>query len=355
MYLDKPMRDHVLLQAIARVNRPYESADGQRKTAGLIVDFVGVFENLERALAFDSQDVEGVIAGLEVLQRRFAELMAQARAEYLPIAAGPSEDKRAEAVLARFRDREARQAFHTFFREVEEAYEILSPDPFLRPYLDDYGRLAEMYRLLRGAYEPHVAVDRSFLRKTAEIVQRHTQTTALREPGVVYEIGGGALLALLAQDRPDTVKVFNLLKEFYRLVEEGGKQAPHLIPIGERAEEIRRRLEEQLISAQQALAELDQLVANLRQAEAERDDSRLSPEAFAVEWWLRTRQVEADRARRMAEQMEAAFRQHPHWSSSAAQERELRKRLYKVLLDNEVATVVDWAEQILALLRRVSE
>lgn len=355
MYLDKPMRDHVLLQAIARVNRPYESTEGQRKTAGLIVDFVGVFENLERALAFDSQDVAGVIAGLETLQTRFDELMAQAQEEYLPLDTGPSEDKRAEAVLEHFRDKETRQAFYAFFREVEEAYEILSPDPFLRPYLEDYERLAAMYRLLRAAYEPHVAVDKSFLRKTAEIVQRHTQTSAVRELGAVYEIGSDALLALLAQDKPDTVKVFNLLKAFYRLVAEGGKQAPHLIPIGERAEEIRRRFEEGLISAHLALEELDQLVANLRQAEAERTDSHLSPEAFAVEWWLRTRQVEADRAHRMAEQMEAAFRDYPHWSSSATHERELRKRLYKVLINNGADTVVDWADQILTLLRRAAE
>src|SRR5690606_38700753 len=40
MYLDKPMRDHVLLQAIARVNRPLVDADGTRKRVGLVVDFV---------------------------------------------------------------------------------------------------------------------------------------------------------------------------------------------------------------------------------------------------------------------------------------------------------------------------
>jgi len=36
MYLDKPMRDHVLLQAIARVNRPYEDDDGQVKPYGFV-------------------------------------------------------------------------------------------------------------------------------------------------------------------------------------------------------------------------------------------------------------------------------------------------------------------------------
>ena len=58
MYLDKPMRDHVLLQAIARVNRPYEDEAGLTKPFGFVLDFVGIFEKLEEALAFDS-DVVG--------------------------------------------------------------------------------------------------------------------------------------------------------------------------------------------------------------------------------------------------------------------------------------------------------
>ena len=203
MYLDKPMRDHVLLQAIARVNRPYESEDGRRKTTGLILDFVGVFENLERALAFDSKDVSGVVEGLEVLQERFAQLMAQGRAEYLPLTAGKTEDKAAEAALEHFRNKEHRETFYAFFREVQEIYEILSPDPFLRPFLEDYERLVEMYRLVRSAYEPHVPVDKSFLRKTAKIVQQHTRTSQIREPQATLRnrAGGAAGSAARGQTR----------------------------------------------------------------------------------------------------------------------------------------------------------
>jgi type I restriction enzyme R subunit len=354
MYLDKPMRDHVLLQAIARVNRPYESEEGQRKTTGLIVDFVGVFENLERALAFDSQDVSGVVEGLEVLQERFTELMEQGRADYLPLTAGKTEDKAAEAVLEHFRDRERREAFYTFFRELQEIHEILSPDPFLRPFLKDYERLVEMYRLVRSAYEPHVPVDKSFLRKTAEIVQKHTQTSQIREPQATYEIGTEALLALLHEDRPDTVKVFNLLKELNRIVAEQGKTAPHLIPIGERAEEIRRRFEERLISAQDALRELDAVVRQLQTAQEERRSSPLSPQAFAVEWWLRTQGVEPSKAGQTAASLEDALAQFPNWTISEADERELRTRLYKVLLALGVKEVVPWADRILDLLRRAA-
>ena len=46
LYLDKPMRNHTLMQTIARANRVYGD-----KAAGLIVDYVGVFRRLEQALA----------------------------------------------------------------------------------------------------------------------------------------------------------------------------------------------------------------------------------------------------------------------------------------------------------------
>ncbi len=46
LYLDKPMRNHTLMQTIARANRVYPG-----KVSGLIVDYAGVFHNLEQALA----------------------------------------------------------------------------------------------------------------------------------------------------------------------------------------------------------------------------------------------------------------------------------------------------------------
>ena len=46
LYLDKPMHNHTLMQTIARANRVYPG-----KISGVIVDYVGVFRNLERALA----------------------------------------------------------------------------------------------------------------------------------------------------------------------------------------------------------------------------------------------------------------------------------------------------------------
>jgi len=352
MYLDKPMRDHVLLQAIARVNRPYEG-ETQRKTNGLIVDFVGVFDNLERALAFDSRDVAGVVEGLDVLKEHFVELMEEGRSRYLPLIDGRSDDKAAENVLEHFRDKEERENFYSFFRELEETYEILSPDRFLRPYLTDYRRLVDMYKLLRSAYEPHVAVDKSFLRKTAEIVQKHTTTEMIKTPDRRYEIGSQALLALLEEDKPETVKVFNLLKELYRLVEARGRDQLYLIPIGDRAEAIRRAFEERQIQSHQAIQEIEQLVKQLREAEEERKGSKLSSQAFAVAWWLRVQEgFGARESEEIARRIDVCFRELPHWATSERQERELRTRLYKIFLD-ATDDVVSLVGRVLDMLRRM--
>jgi type I restriction enzyme R subunit len=55
IYLDKPMRNHALMQTIARANRVFEG-----KTNGLIVDYIGVFRNLQKALSIYAKPGKGV-------------------------------------------------------------------------------------------------------------------------------------------------------------------------------------------------------------------------------------------------------------------------------------------------------
>jgi type I restriction enzyme, R subunit len=71
IYLDKPMRNHTLMQTIARANRVFKD-----KVTGLIVDYVGVFRNLQRALAtYGSGSGGGVNSGEEPVKAK-AELVA---------------------------------------------------------------------------------------------------------------------------------------------------------------------------------------------------------------------------------------------------------------------------------------
>lgn len=354
MYLDKPMRDHVLLQAIARVNRPYEDQEGRRKRAGFVLDFVGIFENLERALAFDSEDVQGVVEGIDVLKARFESIMAEGRESYLPLMKGESPDKVAEAVLEHFRDKEVRREFYQYFRELQDGYEILSPDPFLRPFMSDYEKLARMYRMLRANYEPGVSVDREFLRKTAQLVQEHAETGLIQHPNEVYKLDVATLERIAEENRPDTVKVFNLLRAIRTLVAEEGSRSPHLIPIGERAEQIARAFEDRQTTTKETLRQLEFLVRECAEAKKARQESDLSSEEFAVFWLLRREGVV--KAEIAARQAADAFEQFPHWERSSDQSRSLRIALFKALLEAGIGIerVAEFADRIMKMLGRRS-
>ena len=64
MYLDKVVKDHTLLQAICRTNRPY----GQIKDHGLIVDYLGIFDDVAKAMEFDEEGIKKVISNITELK-----------------------------------------------------------------------------------------------------------------------------------------------------------------------------------------------------------------------------------------------------------------------------------------------
>lgn len=180
-----------------------------------------------------------------------------------------------------------------------------------------------MYQVLRSSYEARPIATLDFLKKTARLVQEHTQGSLVREPEAVYGINTETLARLAREDAPDAVKVFNLLKAIRQIVEQRGAEQSHLISIGERAEAIVRAFEERQITTQEALRELvEGPVRECEEAEAKQKTSDLSPEAFAI-YWIVNREGVSDgetAARRIAGVLE----RFPHWRISEHHEREAR-------------------------------
>jgi type I restriction enzyme R subunit len=296
--------------------------------------------------------VAGVIDDIEVLKDRFVEQLEHGRQKYLPIPAGKKGDKAVEAVLEHFRDKERRDEFFAYFRELEELHEIISPDKFLRPFLKDYGTLADMVQTVRAAYDRGILYDKSFLRKTAELVRQHTTSYEIGRPTKLVKLTPDALQAIADQDAPDTVKVFNLLKAIDQLTGQEACREPYLLSIGDKAEQIAQRFEDRQETTQATLDELRKLIEEVRQARQERDASQRSPEAFAVYWLLKRDGV--DSADAVAKAAEEAFREYPHWQTSEHQEQEVRRAFYKALIDAGVDAVVEVCESLLQMLRRAT-
>lgn len=337
MYLDKPMRDHVLLQAIARVNRPYEDKAGRRKPAGFVLDFIGIFDNLEKALAFDSHDIEGVVQDIAVLKERFSELIEEARAKYLVLVAGKAQDKAVESVLEHFIDEEERHGYYQFFKEISEIYDILSPDAFLRPYIEDIEILARMYRILKEAYEPGIIIDKEFSKKTALLVQEHTKSGAIKAVLDIYEINEDTLRKLEESNASDTEKVFNLLKSIEKSIQDNIDKSPYLISIGEKAELITRLYKERQKSTQETLEELKEITVEMNAARKEQAEKRMSVETFSISWLLKNEGINDHEQK--AIQMEEVLKKFPHWKRSERHEREFKQRLCAVLLQSGIRDI----------------
>ena len=253
MYLDKPMRDHVLLQAIARVNRPYEDESGLVKPCGFVLDFVGIFEKLEKALAFDSDIVTSVIKNIDVLKILFETYMTGPAKEYIALSQG-WDDKSKERAIEYFKELETRESFFWFFKQLQNIYDILSPDAFLRPYMEDYQCLARLYGLILNAYMD-IYVDREVTAKTRDLLQKYTTSGAMEPPGAIHELGPRELKALKDSGTSDTTKILNLRK----LIALASKSSsnPILRLIGERTEALRQAYEDRQITTQEALTRFE--------------------------------------------------------------------------------------------------
>ena len=349
MYLDKPMRDHVLLQAIARVNRPYEDEDGLVKPAGFVLDFVGIFENLEKALAFDSDEVESVIQNLDVLKEAFMNLILEDAQQYLPLAKG-SDDKAKEQAIEYFEDKAVRGAFFKFFKQVQNLYNILSPDAFLHPFIEDYQALATLYGLIRNAYSEHIYVDKELTAKTQKLLQEYTEGDLFALPNAVYELNETTLQEMDQSDTSDAVKVINLRKALHQKVIDEGESNPYLISIGERAEAITEAYENRQMTTQEALAEFRRSAEEYARAAREQAQMDLDKNTYAVYTVLRN--VIDDVNPEQARAVNQVFAQFPDYRWDDHQQSQLRGTLYKTLeLSVNIKTKIEITNKLLRLER----
>ena len=141
MYLDKPLRDHNLLQAIARTNRVYEN-----KEAGKIIDYYGITRNLYDALDFDEDIVDSAMVDVRQFKQRFEEVMKELMRLFHGVNIEDPSMENLRRCLKIFVDNTDKQKlFIDKYRKVKNLYEFLSPDPFLKEYLRQFEWLTSFY------------------------------------------------------------------------------------------------------------------------------------------------------------------------------------------------------------------
>jgi len=325
MYLDKPMRDHTLLQAIARVNRPYENEVREMvKPHGFVLDFVGIFDKLEKALAFDSDEVNAIVKDIKLLKALFKNKMEDKAPAYLCLIERNFDDKDVDALIGHFRDPERRKEFFKEYKEIEMLYEIISPDAFLRPYIADYGTLSGIYAVVRKAYARRVMVDREFQKKTSELVRRHVGAGYILPVEEALIFNDDTVRFIIAKKGGDNSKVINLIKSIGKAAEEQSDD-PYLIAMAERARVVQEAFENRQATTAETLAAL--------LAEVEANEARKKQQAargfdgltFFVFRMLEDKGI--GNAEAVSRRIREAFVDSPNWKRSDSALRELRQKV----------------------------
>jgi type I restriction enzyme, R subunit len=201
MYLDKGLRNHSLLQAIARVNRPYN----ELKKEGVIRDFWGVFSNLNEALRYDKSELGEVAFPLQLVREEFKLHMETA----LDLLAGferSGSHPSLMRILAFFNKNEpARDKFESGYAKIRQLYELLEPDDFLMPHRADYVWLSKLYMVYRKKFYPlekfETAAEDGV--KTRELIREHLDVDEIKREFPTYVLDEDYLTQLKDLD-PDS-------------------------------------------------------------------------------------------------------------------------------------------------------
>jgi type I restriction enzyme R subunit len=295
MYVDKPMKNHTLMQTIARANR---RAPG--KEAGLIVDYIGVFQNLQKALAIygsrgggemPARDKSALVEKLNDVLGEAVAFCEQVGVDPFAILEVDKMDRLAligKAVEALIAPDERRRSFLSHSAAVGRAYKAILPDVAAAPYLRRVAAFQVLAEAIRGKMGPE---DLSGIYARIEaLLDERVESIAISAPIPENEEGSPGVslsgidfekLAAMLNIQPKTAAERARTaaeQQAYRLV----AQNPTRKHLAERLEELVTRYNANSIDAERFFEELKKLVDEMDDEERRAAREELTEQELAI-------------------------------------------------------------------------
>ncbi|OFS90967.1 DEAD/DEAH box helicase [Stenotrophomonas sp. HMSC10F06] len=329
MYLDKPLRDHTLLQAICRVNRTYS----EQKTHGLIVDYLGIFDDVAAALEFDDQSVKQVVSNIQELKDKLPEAMQKCLAFFAGCDRSFQGYEGLIAAQQCLPNNEVRDNFAAEYSVLNKIWEALSPDTVLGPFEKDYKWLSQVYQSVQPSSGHGKLIWHSLGAKTIELIHQNVHVDAVRDDLDTLVLDADLLEAVLSNPDPKKAKEIEI-KLKRRLRGHGGN--PKFKKLSERLDALKDRFESGQINSVEFLKQLLEIAKETLQAEKEvppeEDEDR--GKAALTELFNEVKTAETPiMVERVVADIDEIVRlvRFPGWQGTQAGEREVKKALRKAL------------------------
>jgi type I restriction enzyme, R subunit len=329
MYLDKPMRDHNLLQAICRTNRVYPE-----KTHGLIVDYLGVFDEVATSLDFDEQAMHSVVTNLDGLKKELPTQMTKCLNFF------PNVDRTVggyEGLITAqecLPDNTKRDQFAEAYSILSKIWEALSPDACLIPYEVDYKWLTQVYESVKPPSGHGKLLWHALGAKTIDLVHENVHLETVRDDLDTLVMDAEVLEEILLTKEPDKKSKEIEIKLVARLRKH--KDNPIFVALGERLEKLKERHEQGLLHSLDFLKELLTLAKETVEAEkgVDAEDEQEKAKSALTELFM---EVKNEKTPIVVERLVADIDEivrivrFPGWQNTNAGEREVQKALRKVI------------------------
>jgi len=248
IYLDKPLRDHTLLQAMCRTNRLYSDT----KKHGLIIDYLGVFENVSQALDYDPKEIEGVIESIEAFKKLFPDAL-QKYLDYFP---GVDRSVEGYEGLIAAQDclpgNEKKDGYAAQFNVLKRFWETISPDVYLNPYRKDYRWLAQVYESIKPVGGVGSLLWESLGPETIRIIHENTDIDRIRDDIDELVMDAESVFELTEEERKKKAKKLNITL----IAKIKGKNDPRFEELGKRLERLKDKYEAGVLSSIEWLKDL---------------------------------------------------------------------------------------------------
>ncbi|NGM83961.1 HsdR family type I site-specific deoxyribonuclease [Paenibacillus sp. 7124] len=264
MYLDKPMKDHNLLQAICRTNRTYDEG----KTHGLIVDYVGIFDNVATALDFDESSMKKVISNIEEVKKQIPALMRKCLSYFMGVDRTVDGWEGLIAAQECLPTNKIKDEFGADYKVLNRAWDALSPDPFLSPMKYDFQWLTRVFESVKPTDGRGGLIWASLGAKTLELVHENLQVGEVHDDMEILTMDADLIDEFIEKQknlRKTTIKVEIDLVAKIRKHSNDVK----FVKLGEKLENLREKHEQGLITSIEFLKLLLELAREAAEAEQE--------------------------------------------------------------------------------------
>lgn len=220
MYLDKPLKEHRLLQAIARTNRPFKGV----KEAGVILDYVGILKEFKKAFEqYSREEINGALFDREAVKRGFLGILGGILKLFGSIPKDRYDRKTLLSALEVLTtDEKNGREFLEGYKELRKIFELLGPDGIKLEHFSDYKWVSAIYvyymRMVLRSQPSYEGYAQKYFEKTLRFVHRTTEFEKLEKDLPVIAFDKNYLRTLEAKVKSSGEKAANIVFTLNRLV-----------------------------------------------------------------------------------------------------------------------------------------